>query len=58
MMHDRLVVGLFDDALSEKMQLNADLTIERAVTMARQSEAVYKQQRIVRGTALDSSETL
>ena len=51
----RLVVGLLDDALSEKMQLNAELTLEKAVTMDRQSETVHKQQSIVRGTAQDSS---
>ena len=44
--------------LSEEMQLNADLTLERAATMACQSEAVHKQQGIVRGTTQDSSETL
>ena len=54
MICDRLVVGLLDDALSEKIQLNADLTLEGAVTMARLSEAMYKQQ----GTAQDSSKTL
>jgi len=58
MIRDRLVVGLLDSTLSEKMQLNPDLTLEKAVTMARQSEAVHKQQDIVRGTAQDSSESL
>ena len=28
MIRDGLVVGLLDDALSEKLQLNADLTLE------------------------------
>ena len=37
------------------MQLNPDLILERAVTI---SEAVHKQQGIVRGTAQDSSEPL
>ena len=55
MIRDRLVVGLLDDALSKKMQLNAKLTLEKAVTMARQSETVHKQQSIVRVTAQDSS---
>ena len=40
------------------MQLNADLTLERAITMAHQSKAIHKQQGIVKGTAQDSSKTL
>jgi len=36
MIRDRLV-GLLDDGLSEKMRLNPDLTLEKAVIMARQS---------------------
>ena len=52
MILNRIVVGLLDDGLSEKMQLDPNLTLERAVSMARQSEAVHKQQGIVRGTSL------
>ena len=33
------------------MQLDPNLTLKRAVSMARQSEAVHKQQGIVRGTS-------
>jgi len=57
MIRDRLV-GLLDDGLSEKMELNPDLTLEKAVIMARQSEEVHKQEDIVRGTVQDSSESL
>ena len=47
---DRLVVGLLDDAsLSEKMQLDPKLTLDKAFSMARHSEAVRKQP-VVRGT--------
>ena len=56
MIRDRIVVGLLDDGLSEKMQLDPNLTLEKAVSMARQSEAVHKQQGIVRGTSHKSSE--
>ena len=35
MIHDRIVVGLLDDGLSEKMQLDSHLTLEKAVSMAR-----------------------
>ena len=40
MIRDRIVVGLRDAQLSEKLQLLSDLILEMAVTKARQSEAV------------------
>ena len=50
MIRDRLVVGLLDASLSEKMQLDPELTLDKAIALARQSEAVHKQQPVVRGT--------
>ncbi len=44
LIRDRLVVGLLDKGLSEHMQLDAELTLDKAVRMARQSEEVKKQQ--------------
>ena len=35
---DRIVVSLRDAALSEKLQLDSKLTLEKAVTTARQAE--------------------
>ena len=58
MIRDRIVVGLRDRKLSERLQLEADLTLEKAITMARQSESVRKQQSIIRGDkeiAMESS---
>ncbi|KAL6455308.1 hypothetical protein MHYP_G00362590 [Metynnis hypsauchen] len=49
LIRDRLVVGLLDKGLSERMQLDAELTLEKAVRMARQSEEVKKQQASLRG---------
>ena len=49
MIQDRLVVGLRDATLSEKLQLDAGLTLETALTKARQSEAVHQQQAFLRG---------
>ena len=50
MIRDRIVVvGLHDRKLSERLQLEADLTLEKAITMARQSENVRKQQSVIRG---------
>ena len=48
MILDRLVVGLRDLKLSEKLQVDADLTREKAVNASRQSETVKKQQDVVR----------
>ena len=40
---DRIVVGLTDASLAEKLQLNPELTLETAITKAWQSEMVKKQ---------------
>ena len=48
MIRGRTVVGLRDEKLSERVQLNNKLTLERAVTQARQSEAMKMQQSVVR----------
>ena len=49
MIRDRIVVGLADQNLSEKFQLDADLTLEKAIKRVRQSESVRSQQSIVKG---------
>ena len=46
---DRIVVGLLDDTVSERLQLDARLTL----TIARQSEEVHKQQTVVRHKPMD-----
>ena len=48
MIRDRIVVGLRDSTLAERLQLVADLTLEKAITAARQVESVKKQQKVVR----------
>ena len=48
MIQDRIVVGLQDTSLSEKLQLDPDLTLQKAVTTVQQSETVKKQQATVR----------
>ena len=40
---DRLVIGILDSEVSQKLQLEADLTLERAILLARQSEQIKKQ---------------
>ena len=49
MIRDRIVVGLQDAALSEKLQLEPELTLESAIAKVRQSELIKKQQPTVRG---------
>ena len=49
LLRDRLVVGLQDSALSEKMQQDKNLPLTNAITMARQSEEIRRQQSDLRG---------
>ena len=48
MIRYKIVVGLCDESLSDKLQLDPNLTLKRAVDQARQKEAVRKQQAVVR----------
>lgn len=41
---NRLVVGLLDKKLSEKLQLDAKLTLQKATSVAHDSEVVKRQQ--------------
>lgn len=50
MIRDRLVVGIRDKTLSEGLQMDSELTLEKAVTKIRQHEEIKKQQPIVRET--------
>lgn len=49
MLRDRLVVGIRDAALSERLQMDADLTLEKAKKAVRQKEAVKEQHLQLRG---------
>ena len=49
MIRDRLVVGIRDMALSEKLQLDAELTLEKAKKAIRQREAVHEHQDVLTG---------
>eukprot|EP00731_Ephydatia_muelleri_P025358 Em0017g441a len=55
LIRDRIVVGIRDSALSQRLQLDPDLTLEKAMRVARQWEAVQEQQEILREAA-DSKE--
>ena len=43
LLRDRIVVGIRDVSLSQRMQLDATLTLEKAKKMVRQKEAVTLQ---------------
>ena len=49
LIRDRLVVGILDQALSERLQMEPDLTLDKAKWMIRQREAVKAQQEILKG---------
>ena len=55
LIRDRLVVGLRDAKLSEKMQMNSELTLEKAIDQARLDKAVKKQQSVIRGNTTQTS---
>lgn len=47
MIRDRIVVGICDRALSERLQMDSDLTPEKAKRLVRQREAVHGHQGIL-----------
>ena len=49
MLRDRIVVGIRDRALSEKLQMDSELTLEKAKKAARQKEAVNDQHKQMQG---------
>ena len=49
LIRDRIVVSISDNALSKRMQIDPDLTLEKAKRMARQREAVQEQRGILQG---------
>ena len=50
MIRDLIFVGLRNAQLSKKLQLDAGLTLEKAMAKARQSEAVKQQQPVVQAS--------
>ena len=47
MVHDRIVVGIRDSALSERLQLDSELTLEKAKKLIRQKEVVHEYQQFL-----------
>ena len=49
LIRDRIVVGLKDKKLSEQLQLDPKLTLEKATTKAKQSETVKQATNLLKG---------
>ena len=50
MIRDRIVVGIRDKALSQRLQMDSELTLEKAKTLSRQREAIQEQQVLLNST--------
>jgi len=48
MVWDRIVVGIRDSNLLEKLQMDSKLTLEKAISMARCNKSAKQQQTTVR----------
>ena len=55
MLRDRIVMGIRDTRMSERLQLTADLTLESAKKQVRQKEAVSEQGQLLRGDGSKNS---
>ena len=49
LIRDRIVIGILDKALSKRLQMDPELTLEKASRMVRQSEPVREQQLVLKG---------
>lgn len=49
MISDRIVVGIKDRQLSERMKLDAELTLGKATATAHQSEVIKEQAAVLHG---------
>ena len=49
MIRDRLVVGIRDENLSQQLQMDSELTVDKAKKTIHQKEAVHQQQDILKG---------
>ena len=58
MIHDRLVIGIRDRHLSKCLQLDSELTLEKAKKAICQHEAVQGQQNMLKGATVEPSNSL
>ena len=55
LIRDRLVVGIRDNLLSERLQMESKLTLDKAKRLIRQREAVKEQQEVLREPTKEDS---
>ncbi len=55
LIRDRLVVGIMDRSLSERLQMEADLTLDKAKKIIRQKEAVKEHETLLKSGGIDQS---
>lgn len=56
LIRDRIVIGVRDTRTSERMQLTSDLTLEKAITMAKQAEIQTKENKNLRKDFVEVNE--
>ena len=55
MICDRIVVGIRDSTLSKRLQMDHDLTLEKAKKLVCQREAVHEQQQFLTGKSSEGA---
>ena len=58
MIRDRLVVGIRDESLSERLQMEVNLNLDTAKKLIRQRKAVQQQQELLKGNSATVLETV
>ena len=58
LIHDRIVVGIKDASLSERLQMDPELTLEKAKTVVRQRQTVREQQVTIKRVRLEAPQLL
>ena len=48
MIHDRLIIGIREGQLSERLQMESDLTLQKAEKLVQQRAAVSQQQKVLK----------
>jgi hypothetical protein len=56
LVRDRLVVSIANAQLSERLQMDSELTLKKAIDKIRQSELVREQQESLRATGTESTD--
>ena len=58
LMCDRIVVRIRDASLSERLQMDLEMTLKKAKTVIQQREAVHEQQVTIKGDRLEAPQLL